>query len=127
MATVTDRGLAVCSAVGPSVTRLPLKLQRPDLGCHPACNRPRRSSHRAAIAAISNRARHRSRPATPIPWPLASVSWNPLFSATVQATEEAIVNALVAAESMTGIDDHRVEAIPHDRLKEALKKYGRSK
>jgi len=52
---------------------------------------------------------------------------NPLFSATVQATEEAIVNALVAAESMTGIDDHRVEAIPHDRLKEALKKYGRSK
>jgi D-aminopeptidase len=52
---------------------------------------------------------------------------NPLFSATVQATEEAIVNALVAAESMTGIDDHRVEAIPHGRLKEVLKKYGRLK
>ena len=50
---------------------------------------------------------------------------NPLFSATVEATEEAIVNALVAAETMTGIDNHTVEAIPHERLKEALKKYNR--
>ena len=50
---------------------------------------------------------------------------NPLFSATVEATEEAIVNALVAAETMTGIDNHTVEAIQHERLKEALKKYNR--
>jgi len=50
---------------------------------------------------------------------------NPLFSATVEATEEAIVNALVAAETMTGIDNHTVEAIPHERLREALKKYNR--
>lgn len=50
---------------------------------------------------------------------------NPLFEATVQATEEAIVNALVAAETMTGIDNHTVEAIPHDRLKQVLKKYNR--
>jgi D-aminopeptidase len=48
-----------------------------------------------------------------------------LFSATVQATEEAIINALVAAETMTGIDDRTVEAIPHDRLRELLKQYGR--
>ncbi len=50
---------------------------------------------------------------------------DPIFQATVQATEEAIVNALVAAETMTGIDDHRVEAIPHDKLREVLKKYNR--
>jgi D-aminopeptidase len=50
---------------------------------------------------------------------------DPIFQATVEATEEAIVNALVAAETMTGIDDHKVEAIPHNRLQEALKKYNR--
>ena len=50
---------------------------------------------------------------------------NPLFEATVQATEEAIVNALVAAETMTGRDNHTVVALPHDRLREVLKKYNR--
>jgi D-aminopeptidase len=40
-----------------------------------------------------------------------------LFAATVQATEEAIINALVAAETMTGIDDRAIEAIPHERLR----------
>jgi L-aminopeptidase/D-esterase-like protein len=50
---------------------------------------------------------------------------NPLFEATVQATEEAIVNALVAAETMTGRDGHKVIALPHDRLREVLKKYNR--
>jgi D-aminopeptidase len=48
-----------------------------------------------------------------------------IFEATVQATEEAIINALVAAETMTGIDNHKVYAISHDRLKEVLKKYNR--
>jgi len=48
-----------------------------------------------------------------------------LFDATVEATEEAIVNALVAAETMTGADDHRVIALPHKRLREILKKYNR--
>lgn len=50
---------------------------------------------------------------------------NPLFEATVQATEEAIVNALAAAVTMTGVDNHKVIALPHDRLKEVLKKYNR--
>jgi L-aminopeptidase/D-esterase-like protein len=50
---------------------------------------------------------------------------NPLFRATVEATEEAIVNALVAAETMTGRDGNKVYALPHDRLKEILKKYNR--
>jgi D-aminopeptidase len=50
---------------------------------------------------------------------------NPLFDATVQATEEAIVNALVAAETMTGADNHTAIALPHERLRELLKKYNR--
>ncbi|HYD54151.1 MAG TPA: P1 family peptidase, partial [Gemmatimonadaceae bacterium] len=50
---------------------------------------------------------------------------NPLFAATVQATEAAIVNALLAAETMTGIDDIRIRALPHDRLLQAMRKYGR--
>ena len=48
-----------------------------------------------------------------------------LFEATVQATEESIVNALIAAETMRGINDRVVYALPHDRLQEALRKYNR--
>jgi D-aminopeptidase len=48
-----------------------------------------------------------------------------VFEATVQATEEAIINALVAAETMTGVDNHKVTALPHDRLKQVMKKYNR--
>ena len=50
---------------------------------------------------------------------------NPLFEATVQATEEAILNAMVAAETMTGRDGLTAHALPHDRLQEALRKYNR--
>jgi D-aminopeptidase len=49
----------------------------------------------------------------------------PLFEATVGATEEAIVNALVAARTMTGKDGRTVHAIPHDRLREILRRHGR--
>ena len=48
-----------------------------------------------------------------------------IFSATVQATEEAIVNALVAAETMTGAGNRTIPALPHDQLRALLKKYGR--
>jgi D-aminopeptidase len=48
-----------------------------------------------------------------------------LFEATAQATEEAIVNALVAAETMVGRDGNTVYALPHERLQNALRKYGR--
>ena len=51
---------------------------------------------------------------------------NPLFAATVQATEEAILNAMLAAETMTGADDVRVFALPRDRLTAAMRKYGRA-
>lgn len=50
---------------------------------------------------------------------------NPIFLATVQATEEAVVNAMVAAKTMKGINDYEVIGLPHDRLREVLKKYNR--
>jgi D-aminopeptidase len=50
---------------------------------------------------------------------------DPVFLATVQATEEAVVNAMIAAETMTGVDNHTVMALPHDRLQQILKKYNR--
>jgi D-aminopeptidase len=50
---------------------------------------------------------------------------DPIFLAAVQATEEAIVNAMVAAETMKGIDGNTVYAIPHDRLRAVMKKYNR--
>jgi L-aminopeptidase/D-esterase-like protein len=60
-------------------------------------------------------------PATVLP----NEAMNPLFTATVQATEEAIVNALVRGETMVGIDGHRVIGLPHDRLREALARHSR--
>jgi L-aminopeptidase/D-esterase-like protein len=51
----------------------------------------------------------------------------PLFYATAQATEAAIVNALLAAETMTGADDFRVYGLPRDRLMAAMRKYGRGR
>ena len=50
---------------------------------------------------------------------------SPLFEATAQAVEEAIVNALVAARTMDGADNLRVTALPHDRLRAVLAKYNR--
>jgi D-aminopeptidase len=50
---------------------------------------------------------------------------NPVFAATVESTEEAIINAMVAAKTMTGIENHRVSGLPHDQLRAILKKYNR--
>jgi len=50
-----------------------------------------------------------------------------IFNATVEAVEEAIVNSIVAGQTMTGADDHKIVALPHDRVRELLKKYGRAK
>jgi L-aminopeptidase/D-esterase-like protein len=49
----------------------------------------------------------------------------PLFAATVQGTEEAIINAMVAADTMVGANNLKVIALPHERLREVLKKYNR--
>jgi D-aminopeptidase len=52
---------------------------------------------------------------------------DPIFNGVVQATEEAVVNALVDNQTMTGADSHRAEALSHDRLRELLTKYNRLK
>ena len=52
---------------------------------------------------------------------------NPFFEAVAQATEESIVNAMIAAETMEGRDGNKVYSIPHDRLIAILKKYNRLK
>jgi L-aminopeptidase/D-esterase-like protein len=56
---------------------------------------------------------------------LPNDSINPVFEATVQATEEAIVNAMVGAETMHGAHGSVVTALPHDELQNLLKKYNR--
>ena len=56
---------------------------------------------------------------------LPNESIDPLFIATIEATEEAIINAMLAAETMTGADRVRVHALPHHRLVEILKRHNR--
>jgi L-aminopeptidase/D-esterase-like protein len=56
---------------------------------------------------------------------LPNDSLDPVFEATVQATEEAIINAMVGAETMTGATGSHVVALPHDQLQDVLKKYNR--
>jgi len=56
---------------------------------------------------------------------LPNESLDPIFAAVVEATEESIVNAMIAADSMTGINNHHVTALPHDQLRAVLKKYNR--
>jgi L-aminopeptidase/D-esterase-like protein len=46
-----------------------------------------------------------------------------IYNATVQATEEAIINAMLAAETMTGADDWRVTALPHDQVRAILRRH----
>ena len=58
---------------------------------------------------------------------LPNDNMNPIFLATVQAVEEAVVNAMIAADTMTGVDGHTVIAIPHKELQDILKKYNRLK
>jgi len=57
--------------------------------------------------------------------PESTAALNPLFQAAVEATEESVINALTKAETMTGINDNRVHALPYDRLSAIMAKYGR--
>ena len=61
---------------------------------------------------------------TALTW-LPNGDLSPFFEATVDATEEAIVNALVAADTMSGIDGNTAYALPIDQLRAILQKYGR--
>ena len=56
---------------------------------------------------------------------LANEETGQFFAATVAATEEAVINAMVAAETMTGADNVTVHALPHDRLRQILRRYNR--
>jgi D-aminopeptidase len=56
---------------------------------------------------------------------LKNDAMSPLFLATIEATEEAILNSLFAAESMTGRDGHEIQALPIDKVLELMKKYNR--
>ncbi len=58
---------------------------------------------------------------------LPNYQLTPVFEATVQAVEEAIINAMVAAETMEGINKNKAYALPHDLLIKILKKYNRIK
>jgi D-aminopeptidase len=57
--------------------------------------------------------------------PESTATLNPLFQAVVEATEESVLNALMKADTMTGINGNRVHGLPYDRLKAAMAKYGR--
>ncbi|QDU95711.1 DmpA family aminopeptidase [Lignipirellula cremea] len=56
---------------------------------------------------------------------LPNARMSPLFTATVEAVEEAIVNSLIAAETMAGVNGNKTYALPHDRLQAILRKYNR--
>jgi D-aminopeptidase len=70
-----------------------------------------------AVPAFSNGRQHWST--------LKNDDLDPLLAATVEATEEAIINSLVAAKTMRGVNDNIFFALPHDRLREVLGKYNR--
>jgi L-aminopeptidase/D-esterase-like protein len=77
-------------------------------------------------AAVPPRPFRRGAPASATPPPVAQIAmlpnWaiNPIFDATIQATEEAIVNAMVGARTMTGINGNTINALPHDELRKLM-------
>ncbi|MGE0008686.1 MAG: P1 family peptidase [Parvibaculaceae bacterium] len=56
---------------------------------------------------------------------IANQDIDPLFQAAVEATEEAVVDSMIANETMIGRDGNRCVALPHDRLVEVMRKFGR--
>jgi L-aminopeptidase/D-esterase-like protein len=78
-------------------------------------------SFSTAFAEVNDEDQEAPSPITPV----ASAAIDPIFQATVQATEEAIVNALVAARTMDGANGTRVYGLPHDELRTILKRYNR--
>ncbi|MDB5685935.1 MAG: D-aminopeptidase [Rhizorhabdus sp.] len=80
------------------------------------------------IVAFSTAATHTNHPDQVAPAPveqIASRSLDPLFQATTEATEEAIVNALVAARAMTGANGYRFFGLPHKELRNVLAGFNR--
>ena len=77
-----------------------------------------------AFSTANEEAAHSSSGVAPLEM-LAHRHLDPFFEAVIQATEEAVVNALVAGRDMVGVNGRKVYGLPHDRLREALRKYGR--
>ena len=77
-----------------------------------------------AFSTANEEAAHSSSGVAPLEM-LAHRDLDPFFEAVIQATEEAVVNALVAGRDMVGVNGRKVYGLPHDRLREALRKYGR--
>lgn len=77
-----------------------------------------------AFSTANEEAAHFSSGVAPLEM-LAHRHLDPFFEAVIQATEEAVVNALVAGRDMVGVNGRKVYGLPHDRLREALRKYGR--
>ena len=78
------------------------------------------------ILACSTRNRARATETAVTQWGIVPAAhFDPLFDATVQATEEAVINAMVAARTMTGADGVVVPALPHERLREILRHHRR--
>ena len=78
-------------------------------------------SFSTAVAEVNHEDQDKPDPIAPVP----NATINPIFEGTVQATEEAAINALVAARTMTGINGARYFGIPHDELRAILKRYNR--
>ena len=78
-------------------------------------------SFSTATAEVNHEDQEQPSPITPLP----NARIDPLFEAATQATEEAIVNALVAAKTMTGVDGARFFGLPHDELRAILKRFNR--
>ena len=56
---------------------------------------------------------------------IANDHLDPLLYAAVLASEEAIINSMIAAEDLTGKDGVSIKALPHEQLREVMRKYGR--
>ncbi len=78
-----------------------------------------------AFSTANEGAFHRSEFSEVKSWPNDEIT--PLFEATAEAVEEAIINAMIAAETMEGVNGNKAYAIPHGLLQEVLKKYNRIK
>jgi D-aminopeptidase len=98
---------------------------RAALGIGAAGGRGENSSGDLIVAFSTANARARQDTGVVTPRMLSNDEMNPLFYATVQATEEAIINAMVASPTMTGADGARAYGIPHERLQEALRRFNR--
>lgn len=77
-----------------------------------------------AFSTANEEAAHSERGVAPLEV-LANPEMDPFFEAIVEATEEAVVNALVAGRDLAGVNGRKIYGLPHDRLREALRRYGR--